>query len=485
MTSRRVRRTGGRHFHVLALILGSVLAAAAAVPNLFSFQDSTGEIATYDAAGAIDMSNPFFQSLGTNGRTCATCHLPANALSFTAADARARFASTRGDDPLFADIDGANCPGVDRSDASTHSLILGNGLIRVSLPVPPSPQFTIDTIYDPYGCADITDPVSGQRQLSVYRRPLPSTNLGFLSAVMFDGRETVAPLNDPDTFKLNLETDLTHQALDATLGHAQASVAPTGRQLSAIVQFELSLFTAQTTDAAAGSLQAQSATGGPIRLASQTYYPGINDSLGSNPTGAAFTNKAFALFQPWGDLSSSPQSRYASAREQVAAGEEIFNTFPVTITGVAGLNDALNQGTIRGTCTTCHDTPNVGNHSLPVPLDIGVSHPRTFERDASNSAALTELSVPELPIFKITCTSVRPATVFYTSDPGRALITGRCSDLNRVKGPILRGLAARAPYFHNGAAATLMEVVDFYNVRFQMGLSDEEKQQLVAFLHSL
>jgi cytochrome c peroxidase len=75
--------------------------------------------------------------------------------------------------------------------------------------------------------------------------------------------------------------------------------------------------------------------------------------------------------------------------------------------------------------------------------------------------------------------------VFYTSDPGRALITGRCSDLNRVKGPILRGLAARAPYFHNGAAATLMEVVDFYNERFQMRLTDEQKEQLVAFLHSL
>jgi cytochrome c peroxidase len=165
--------------------------------------------------------------------------------------------------------------------------------------------------------------------------------------------------------------------------------------------------------------------------------------------------------------------------------EEIFNTFFLTITRVGGLNDALNQATIRGNCTTCHDTPNVGNHSLPVPLDIGVSHPRAFENDAINSAALTELTVPDLPIFKITCTSVQPATVFYTSDPGRALITGRCSDLNRVKGPILRGLAARAPYFHNGAAATLMEVVDFYNERFQMRLTDEQKEQLVAFLHSL
>ncbi|MGH9706397.1 MAG: hypothetical protein ACRD5R_06535, partial [Candidatus Acidiferrales bacterium] len=60
-----------------------------------------------------------------------------------------------------------------------------------------------------------------------------------------------------------------------------------------------------------------------------------------------------------------------------------------------------------------------------------------------------------------------------------------CTDVGRGKGLILRGLAARAPYFHNGAAATLDEVVDFYDVRFQMLLTPEEKRDLVAFLKSL
>jgi cytochrome c peroxidase len=86
----------------------------------------------------------------------------------------------------------------------------------------------------------------------------------------------------------------------------------------------------------------------------------------------------------------------------------------------------------------------------------------------------------------VTCTGGPLAgTVRYTSDPGRALISGKCADLGRIKGPILRGLAARAPYFHNGAAATLTEVVEFYNQRFQMGLTDQEKADLVAFLKSL
>ncbi|MEO6023153.1 MAG: hypothetical protein ABIP64_08565, partial [Burkholderiales bacterium] len=54
-----------------------------------------------------------------------------------------------------------------------------------------------------------------------------------------------------------------------------------------------------------------------------------------------------------------------------------------------------------------------------------------------------------------------------------------------LKGPVLRGLAARAPYFHNGFAADLNEAVDFCNTRFSVELSDEEKSDLVAFLRAL
>ena len=79
----------------------------------------------------------------------------------------------------------------------------------------------------------------------------------------------------------------------------------------------------------------------------------------------------------------------------------------------------------------------------------------------------------------------RQAVSFYTSDPGKALITGKCSDVNRGKGPILRGLAARAPYFHNGAASSLTELINFYDNRFNIGLSADEKSALIAFLRSL
>ncbi len=453
------------------------LLAAVQSGEMLMTPDASGQIATISTAGFIDQSSPFFQSLGTNGRSCGSCHIQGSAWGLSAAYARNTFDATGGSDPLFSPVDGANCPSVTPADgAAGHSLLLNNGLIRVALTVPGSAEFAIAAVHDPYGCALQGSPAT----VSVYRRPLPATNLRFLSAVMFDGRETVSPLTSAATFLANLKTDLAHQALDATLGHAQAAVPPTAAQLGAIVDFELSLFTAQRVDTAAGVLNAQGAAGGPDTLLDAPYYPGINDPLGGNPTGAAFDPVAFTVFSQWLSLKSS--GPYAAARAAVARGEVVFDTHPLTITNVAGLNDALGVPAINGTCTTCHDTPNVGNHSRPVPLDIGTSHAAAYESAPEITAALAQLSTPDLPVYQVTCPG---GVVRYTTDPGRALITGRCSDVGRIKGPILRGLAARAPYFHNGSAATLHQVVEFYNQRFQIGLTAQEKSDLEAFLSSL
>ncbi len=193
-----------------------------------------------------------------------------DAFGLSAQAAQAAFAATGGTDPLFAAVDGANCPSVTvAAGAAGHSLLLGQGLIRIPLAVPAGADFTVAVVHDPYGCALAGSP----SQLSVYRRPLPTTNLRFLSAVMFDGRETIQPLTDKTTFKANLKTDLAHQAMDATLGHAQATASPTAAQLSAIVNFELALFTAQQVDNSAGALEAQRATGGPDALVSAPFYP--------------------------------------------------------------------------------------------------------------------------------------------------------------------------------------------------------------------
>jgi len=142
--------------------------------------------------------------------------------------------------------------------------------------------------------------------------------------------------------------------------------------------------------------------------------------------------------------------------------------------------------TIAGTCTTCHDTPNVGNHSFPLPLDIGTGHSLTYETDPNIIAGLQQLKQPTLPVFQLVCTQGTDAgETFYTTEPGKALISGQCTDIGRIKGPILRGLPARAPYFHNGAAVNLTQLVNFYNVRFQIGLTSQQKQDLINFLQTL
>jgi len=76
-------------------------------------------------------------------------------------------------------------------------------------------------------------------------------------------------------------------------------------------------------------------------------------------------------------------------------------------------------------------------------------------------------------------------TQLATSDPGRALVTGKCVDIGKFKVPSMRGLAARAPYFHNGSAPNIEALIEFYNQRFNIGLTDQQKADLGVFLESL
>jgi cytochrome c553 len=448
-------------------------------------KDPSGMIATFQPSGATQTAtNAFFQNLGSNGRTCFSCHEPQDGWSLSAQHAQARFDADP-NDPLFRRVDGATCPSDDVStlDAkrAAYSLLTKKGLIRIGLPMQSAMEFQILGVGDPYGCnTNAVTGLTGSKSgiVSVYRRPPPSANLGFLSTIMWDGRE-------PDLFS---------QAIDATLTHAQASAPPTLAQQQGVVAFEgctradtpatctaispgSGLFTAQLFDKSALRLD-DGADGGPLYLSQQVqnFFIGINDPLGLNPTGAAFSSEIFDLYQTWDNLPA--QSPTNSARAAIARGEQVFNSVPINITGVAGLNDALNQPTIAGFCGTCHDTPGAGNHSVKAPLDIGVADAGT------NSPPV--LDIAGLPVFTIWCTQgALSGQIFEVTDPGRALITGQCADIGKLKGPILRGLASRAPYFHNGSAATLNDVVDFYDQRFGIGLTEDQKSDLVAFLNAL
>ncbi len=431
-------------------------------PNLQDFPDPTGAVRTVSTTGSVDTTNPFFQSLGTNGRACISCHQPGDGWTVTPPHIQERFAASQGEDPIFRPVDGANCPSADVSTeearARAYSMLLNKGLIRISLAVPGNAEFEVTQVRDPHHCRETTS-----QQLAMFRRPLPSTNLGFLATVMWDGRENAKG-------KTILQ-DLAQQSKDATTGHAQAVTPPTDAQAAQMVAFETALFTAQARDNAAGRLNQDGAQGGPDSLPAQPFFLGINDPLGGNPTHAAFDPNVFTIFDNWADLpESAPREE---AREAVARGQKLFNTLVIPITGVAGINDALNQPVVMGTCTTCHDAPNVGDHSLSVPLNIGVT----------DFPALAPLDTRGLPVYTLVCKAT--GQKFRVTDPGRAMISGKCADIGKTKGPILRGLAARAPYFHNGSAATLLAVVNFYDRRFHLGLAEQQKADLVAFLGSL
>jgi hypothetical protein len=454
---------------LIAILATATSAAPQSLPNLFPLPNGSGLLETYNINNApISLRGAFFQSLGTNGRSCSSCHLPTEGWSVSAAEIQLRFLLTQGLDPIFRTNDGSNCnQNINTSTLEgrrqAYSLLLSRGLIRIALAVPAGAEFSVANVSNPYGCNDTST-------LSMYRRPLPATNLEFLSTVMWDGRESTPPTTQKITYPNTgqLLADLAQQAIDATTIHAQGAV-PTPAQVQDIVNFETSLRTAQAYDYRAGALNGNGATGGPVALASQPFFVGINDSFpasfGFNPTGAAFNPNIFTLFTAWANSRSSAQA-------SIARGEALFNSKPITISGVAGINDVVGlPASFSGTCGTCHDTPNVGNHSVSAPLNIGVAD------------VTSPLNVTYLPVFTLVNNTTNETV--QTTDPGRALITGKWADIGKLKGPILRGLASRAPYFHNGSAASLQDVLVFYDQRFNIGFTTQEETDLVAFLNTL
>jgi cytochrome c peroxidase len=435
--------------------------SASVISTLFS--DPKGQINSVGTV-SIDNDNPFFQSIGTNGRTCNSCHKADQGWTISPPQIQALFNQTQGLDPLFNPFDGTNSPSAPIATLAQRraasSLLLNKGLIRIPITLPATREFdvTVDPGRNPYGVGVVGDVVS------VYRRPLPSTNVSALATVMWDGREAVDFAGNPTTA---VHDRLMHQANDATRGHAQAARDLTEAEAEAIVAFQENMFTAQQSDSVAGPLDQNGALGGPANLATQPFFIGINDPLGGNPTGAPFTPTIFTLYDAWINLTGTAAN---NRRASIARGQKIFNTRTIQISGVRGVNDALGVDPLPGNCGTCHSTPDFGNHSVSLPLDLGVTD---LSQNGDNA----------LPVFIVTNRAT--GQVIQTTDPGRALITGLWKHVATFKGPILRGLASRAPYFHNGSAKDLAAVVKFYDTRFHIGFQAQELAALQAFLEAL
>ena len=411
-----------------------VAADADTMKNNFPLPNPLGASTTYSTDGEVDLTNEFFQDLGTNGRHCGSCHKPAEGWTVSAAGVRQIFERTAGRDPIFRRNDGSNSPNADVStkDArrSAYSMLLNRGVFRVGIGVPAGAEFELVAIDDPYAYAI-------PAELSLFRRPLPAANLTMIPAVMWDGRVSF------DLPGATIPQALAAQANGATQGHAAAAEPIPQSVRDSIVAFETALFNAQTVAQDAGNLGAEGADGGAGTLSDQ-----------------AFVASRFNLFDTWANSNNN-------ARRAVFRGQELFNTKP------------RQNGT--GSCRACHSTENIGTNRNGTFFNVNVSDGdrRTLDEPLYT---LRRTACPASG-----CGDAPIGTHIATTDPGRALITGLWTDIGKFKVPSLRALGARAPYFHDGSATTLQEVINHY-----MSLpvnpfvfTPEEQLDLVAFLSAL
>jgi hypothetical protein len=473
------------------------------LPAYVEYANSWGRLGIVNASGAVATAgHPFFAPLGTNGRACVSCHQPADGMSLALSSIVRRWHDTKGKDPIFAAIDGANCPDVPAADPASHSLLLERGLFRVPLPWPPvdaeghrtEPEFTLEVVRDPTGCN--TDPVYGvdgtRHEVSVYRRPRPAANLRYVASARFGvtpfiGKTGMLAAVDPETGRpvnMNMMADareptLKTQAQSAAHGHLEVAQDLSQQQLDRIRDFELQLYAAQARSNEAGALNEAD---GPSGLGPQAMARGSDGVLGNNTT-----RFVIPMEDKWANL---PEGRDAAERERNAARESVQRGHDVFFFRTFWIGDAMHINTvglgnpIKRTCATCHGMHMTGMDTANGWMDLGTTnHPWALEPAESPWAK----KLPELPLFKVTCRADLPPHPFlgrtiYTQDPGRALISGKCEDVGAIVIQQFRGLAARAPYFSNGSAGNLREVVDFYDRRFNIRFTEQEKVDLVNFL---
>jgi len=479
---------------------------ADALPEFARYANGAGEVGIYNASGKVETrGHPFFEAIGTNGRACVTCHQPSDGMSLSRKSIRERWEKSGGKDPLFAAVDGQNCPNQPHDDPASHSLLLERGLFRVGLPWPPKrpdgsridPEFTLEVVRDPTGCN--LDPRYGLNSadptISVYRRPRPSANTKYTTHQGFGvnpfiGKNGMPAQRDPATHRptsMNLMSDarapsLAAQAQDAAQNHLQVRAPLSDEQVARIVEFERQVYSAQVTGPAATDL---APVGGPPALGPRNVAAGEPGVLGNNTTRWVFPMGEQWKNQPrTGDAARDAQS---TMRESIQRGHDVFMFRTFWIKDSMHLNTVGLGNPTKRTCSTCHGMHMMGLDTANGWMDIGSTNLPWAKEEPLNP---WNSNKPQMPLFKVTCKpGVRPhpflGSVIYTQDPGRALISGLCNDVGTIVMQQFRGLAARAPYFSNGSANSLRDLVDFYDRRYNIGYSEQEKQDLVNFLGAL
>lgn len=476
------------------------------LPPFIPYPDDYGQIGILNTSGVIDTrGHPFFEPIGTNGRACVSCHQPANGMSLSGDAIRQRWHDTQGKDPIFAPIDGMNCPDLPPEDPASHSLLLERGLFRIFLPWPPKaadgstidPEFTIEVVRDPTGCN--LSPKYGLNSptpmISVYRRPRVVANTKYFThhgfgVFSFIGKNGLPATRDPDTglpSGMNMLADarqptLKTQAIEAAITHLQFDGKLDDASLARIVDFESQIYSAQTEHVDAGSLISADA---PPGLGVYNLARGREGVLGNN-----ITNYVIPMNEAWRHPppSTDPQVQRANEmRASIARGQDVFMFRTFWIKDVMHLNTVGLGNPTKRTCSTCHGMHMMGMDIANGWMDLGTTNLPWAREEPLNPWNERK---PQMPLFKITCKPGVPphpflGREFYTQDPGRGLISGKCNDVGAIVMQQFRGLAARAPYFVNGSASSLRELVDYYDRRFNIGFTDQERDDLINFLSAL
>ncbi len=464
-----------------------------------AFDNALGKLGIVNAAGPVDMTgHPFFEAIGSNGRACVTCHQPSDSMGLSLTSIRQQWALNGAADPLFAPIDGANCPNLPREAESSHSLLLNRGLIRVGIAWPPAPrngvpitpEFAIEVVRDPTGCNTSAEYGldSATPTVSVYRRPRVAANTKYVS---YPGgalnAKRLAMVTDRDPFtgqymSMNIMSDareasLRTQAVSAARDHLQMGDTLSADMMEKIVAFEEQVYAAQVESSVGGALAYE---GGPEALGPRNLNR-LERGLGDN-----FGVPLFRNFDMWTPAPGETQAQ-REFRESVARGHDVFFIRVFYVSDTAHINTVGLGNPMKRTCATCHNSAMVGTDLSAGWVDVGTTNLPFARQSVPNPWSDVE---HELPLFKITCNDeARPhpflGRVIYTQDPGRALISGKCYDVGSIVMGQFRGLAARAPYFSNGSASTLRDLVDFYDRRFNIGYTEQEKTDLTNFLSVL
>jgi hypothetical protein len=439
--------------------IGVTRSAIESAPN------DRGVAESFHTSGAIDRTNPFFTPNGGNGRTCETCHLSDQGWTIIPSAVNDLFVATDGLAPLFKTLDEGSRPDNDVSTSAARkqafkSTLLEHGVTRFPLAVTDAAEFTVIAVDDPSGFSTVTP-----QNLIIFRRPSPVSNEAKVA-------QTNWAFQPSDFGGVDVPTFLVPNAQGASFFHLQNPALPQALA-EEMRDFQLGLFFAQAVDNDAGALDAGGAHGGPAFLASQPFFVGINDiqSPGFDP-------KVFNIFDAWANADADPTLigqalQQASAKASIARGQEIFNSHPFDISGVNGLNNLLGQEVVHGTCSTCHNSPNVGGHSVI----------RFFDTGTANS----DRCLPVYPV--VTIQNKTTGAIRKLCDLGRAGAgfppSGHWVDVGAFRAPPLRGLAARSPYFHDGQAHNIDEVIKFYDQRFNIGFTGNERKDLGNFLEAL